>query len=183
MGRPVPPVEVLRGFVGPPLAESFAVVCQLPPDEIPRAVTLFREYFAQRGMYENTVYPGIPQLLQRLRAGGRRLYVATNKLEVFAQQILEHFDLAQYFVQIAGSDRDRPGQTKADVIGKVLAGSSVAPQSAVMIGDRHHDIDGAHAHGMPAIAVLYGYGSKAELAAADCFASDVSSLISLLLQS
>ncbi|GHO56537.1 HAD family hydrolase [Ktedonobacter robiniae] len=160
----VPDLEVLVPFIGPPLAESFHHYYGLTPEQAQQAIAYYREYFADTGLYENAVYPGIPALLADLRASHKRLLVATSKPTVFAERILAHFDLAHYFELIVGSELDGTRIAKADVIAYALA-SLPAPayQNAIMIGDRKHDIIGAQQNGLPSIAVTYGYGSYEEL--------------------
>jgi phosphoglycolate phosphatase len=136
-------------------------------------------------MFENTVYDGIPALLADLKASGYSLIVATSKPEPFAVRILEHFDLARYFDRICGASLDEKRSTKSDVIAYTLATCGIDPTDAIMIGDRHHDVNGAHENGIPAIAVLYGYGDRAEheAAGAEHIVESVADLRSLLLRS
>lgn len=160
----VPDLEVLVPFIGPPLSESFQHYYGLTPEQTQQAIAYYREYFAETGLYENAIFPGIPALLADLRASHKRLLVATSKPIVFAERILAHFDLTHYFEFIAGSELDGTRATKGEVIAHALA-SLPAPayQNAVMIGDRKHDIIGAQQNGLASIAVAYGYGSYEEL--------------------
>lgn len=183
LNHPVPSREILLGFVGPRLGDSFRDICGLPADEVHKAVELFREQYDVTGMYENEVYAGIPQLLAALAAGEMRLYVATSKVQASAEAILAHFGLARYFAAICGSRPAANDETKGDIIARLLAGQGIAPGGAVMVGDRHHDIEGAGANGLPSIGVLYGYGSREELTAAGAgqIADDVPMLGRILL--
>lgn len=160
----VPDLEVLTPFIGPPLAESFHNYYGFTPEQAQQAIAYYREYFAETGLYENAVFPGIPGLLADLRASKKRLLVATSKPTVFAERILAHFDLAHYFELIVGSELNGTRIDKAEVIAYALA-SLPAPayQNAIMVGDRKHDIIGAQQNGLASIAVAYGYGSYEEL--------------------
>lgn len=165
-GDPVPPQTELLKFIGPPLWESFETVCGFSKQKAEQAVSLYREYYRETGLFENSVYSGVPQLLKDLRAAGKQLAVATSKPETFSVRILEHFGLAQYFDNITGSELDGTRVNKAEVIACALDRCSkshpIDISRTVMIGDRKHDILGAKANGIDCIAVLYGYGSKQE---------------------
>ena len=174
LGAFCPPQLELAFCIGPPLRGSFAQLLgnSLPANarsegataaEIEQAITLYRERFSTIGLFENSLYEGIPELLSSLRARGARLYVATSKPHVFARQIIEHFDLARHFAAVHGSELDGTRSDKSEVIGWLLATEDLAAHTCLMVGDRHHDIHGAAAHGIPAIGVLWGYGSHDEL--------------------
>jgi len=165
-GIEVNDLATLNCFIGPPLIDSFMKYYGLDEDDARRAVTDYREYFVPQGMFENTVYDGIPALLADLKAGGYTLIIATSKPEPFAVKILEHFGLAHHFDRICGASLDEKRSTKADVVAYTLAQCGITSAESIMIGDRHHDVDGAHANGLAAIGVLWGYGDRAELAAA-----------------
>ncbi|HEM5047016.1 TPA: HAD family hydrolase [Streptococcus suis] len=162
MGIEEPDAANLNRFIGPPLYESFSRFYQLSPEDTQSAVDAFRVYFKEKGMFENQLYPGIIPLLEELRTAGKTLVIATSKPEIFAKQILEHFGIAHYFDVIAGASLDSSRISKADVIGYAINQLEAFPKHAVMIGDREHDIEGARMHQLPAIGVLYGYGSKQE---------------------
>lgn len=156
-------------FIGPPLTESFQKFCGMTAAEADTGLEYYRERFARVGMYENSVYDGVPELLQTLRQANKTLAVATSKPQLYAEKILEHFGLADYFVTIAGPGFNGELPTKADVITEVLrrldvAGSAKA--SAVMLGDREHDAIGAQQNGIEVLGAGYGYSAPGELAAA-----------------
>ena len=184
LGRELPPRDTLTAFIGPPLHESFSAICGMDEAETERAVCEFRDYFARRGWAENVPYEGMAEFLAALHAAGLRLIVATSKPESFARKILEHFSLERYFDLICGSHpEDRASADKASVVRTALMRADVTGH-AVMVGDRRHDIYGAHANGLEAIGVLYGYGSREELSAAgaDFLATDLDELKTALLQ-
>lgn len=160
-------LATLTSFIGPPLTESFHKHYGLDAAQAVQAVLFYREYFTNGGMYENAVYPGIVNLLTALAAQGKRLLVATSKPTVFAEQILAHFRLDTYFEQIIGSNLDGTRTTKTEIIAYALAEMPTdIRHTAIMIGDRKHDICGARDNGLPSIAVGYGYGTLDELVAA-----------------
>jgi phosphoglycolate phosphatase len=154
----------LLKFVGPPLWESFEKYYGFSKEEAKTAVEYYRGYYKNQGIYENALYPGIEDLLKTLISGGKTLIIATSKPQVFAQQILEYFDIAKYFTFIAGSNLDGALVKKDEVILHALQNCSIVDKSRViMIGDRHHDIIGAKKVGIHSMGVLYGYGDRREL--------------------
>lgn len=183
-GIEVDDLHSLTSFIGPPLAESFREFYGFDDERIPEAIRVMREYFGSRGWRENRLYEGMPQLLGRLRAAGYTLAVATSKPVVFARRILDHFDLARHFAFTGGAELDGRRQAKAEVIAHVLREMHVADTaSCLMIGDRRHDIAGAAAVGMDSCGVLWGYGSREELAEAGAtrIAADLGELERLLI--
>lgn len=155
--------RALNVFVGPPLAESFAKYYGFTPEECKKAIEYYREYYTDKGMFENSVYPGIEELLAHLKNTGRKVVVATSKPEVFAVQILEHFHLAQYFDRIAGASMDENRVEKADVLRYAIEAGGYDLSEAVMVGDRENDVRGARENHLPCMGVRYGYGSREEL--------------------
>lgn len=183
MGIEVADADTLCPFIGPPLREGFMQFYGMDAEAAQQAIAYYREYFVDRGIFENTPYPGIDEALDALRGAGYTLLVATSKPTVYARRILEHFGLKRHFDFVAGSELDGTRSRKGEVITYALAQMGIAPQAAVMIGDREHDIIGAKETGLYAVGVLYGYGSQAELdeAGADAVAADVAALRALLL--
>ena len=154
----------LRSFIGPPLVHSFQKRFGFDHDKALEAVAYYREYFTAGGMFENSVYPGVEEMLQKLKEDGLVLAVATSKPELFSKQILEHFALTRYFDFIGGAAMDESRATKVEVLSYALQELQVDPAKAVMIGDRENDIEAASLLGTESIGVLYGYGSQEELA-------------------
>lgn len=173
----------LSRFIGPPLIDAFMEYYGFSKPDAERALALYREYFAPKGIFENAVIDGIPELLLALKVQGCRLYVATSKPEEFAKKILEHFSLAAYFDGIYGSTMDETRNRKDAVIAYALEQTGVKSADAVMVGDRHHDIGGAKTNGMRSVGVLFGYGSREELASAgaDAIAETVQELQNILI--
>lgn len=175
----------LRVFVGPPLLDSFAQYYGMDREEGMKAIADYREYFTDRGWKENSVYDGILDMLRKLKAAGKHLYIATSKPEPFAKQIAEYFEFASYFDGIVGSTLDEKITGKGQVISLVLEQIGVAGMGkTVMIGDREHDVNGAKENQLPCIGVLYGYGDRPELEAAGAveICESVEALTELLLQ-
>lgn len=152
----------LTRFIGPPLAESFADFYSFSPEQAWAAVEYYREYFSRQGMYENEVYPGIPELLGTLQTQGVSLALATSKPTVFSEEILRHFKLDSYFSVVVGSNLDGSRVAKSEII-KVAVDHFGSEEPALMVGDRRHDIIGAQANGIDSAGVAYGYGSREEL--------------------
>lgn len=170
----------LYKFIGPPLQESFAKYYGLSEQDSWKAIEYFREYFEEKGIFENEVYPGIPELLKALKELGKQVIVATSKPELYAVQILEHFHLKPYFDFVAGASMDEVRVKKADVIDYALQSCNIHDLSqVVMIGDREHDVLGAKAIGVDSIGVLFGYGGREELetAGADYLAEKPSDIL------
>lgn len=153
----------LYSFIGPPLIDSFMKYYGMNRQDSQQAVDYYREYFRDKGIFENIVYDDIPQLLSEIQKSGRKIALATSKPEEFAKRILEHFNLTKYFDFIGGATMDETRSKKADVIKYVIESLSINDLSnVIMIGDRNHDIDGANQNGLDSIGVLYGYGNRAE---------------------
>ncbi len=162
--RPLSPQTNLDWCIGPPLQENFAIL--LETDDtllIDKSIAAFREYFAEKGLFENELYAEVPAMLAALHELGLRCYVATSKPTVYAQRIVAHFGLADHFVQVYGSGLDGTNANKGDLIRHILAQENLQPEQTIMVGDRRHDMLGAKANGVTAVGVLYGYGSRAEL--------------------
>ncbi|TPQ37170.1 HAD family hydrolase [Bradyrhizobium guangdongense] len=162
LDQPVPTEDELTWCIGPPLHASLKRLTGT--DELAdRALLLYRERFGDVGLFENEAYGGIEDTLAALAATSPRMFVATSKPRVFAERIIDHFGLRRHFARVFGSELDGTRVDKGDLLAYALAEEKVDPRSAVMIGDRSHDVVGARKNGMTAIGVLYGYGSEAEL--------------------
>lgn len=160
-GIPVPDRQTMRVFVGPPLHETF-VKFGVPDDRADEAVEVYRSRYHTVGKFENTPYPGIRELLADLKDEGYRLLVATSKPEALSIEILEKFDLAQYFDRICGASMDRSRSTKEDVIAYLLQENGTS-KNMIMVGDTTFDVIGAAIHGIPTIGVSWGYGLAADM--------------------
>lgn len=165
MGFSEPEPAELRKYLGPPLWTSFRDFAGMDEEQTKLAVELYRKYYNETGAYENSVYPGIPELLTELNNKNKRLAVATSKVDYAAVNILQHFNLDHHFDVIAGGDEHGVHRgTKALVIAHALDELRMCDgTSVVMIGDREHDVHGATEHNLPAIGVTWGYAEDGEL--------------------
>ena len=187
MGIDHPDDATLATFLGPPLKDTFGGHFAMDDEQIDAAIAHYRLRYHDVGLFENEVYSGIPELLRGLVESGATLATSTSKPTVSATRILRHFDLAQYFTFIGGASLDTSRNSKAEVIGHTresLATLGIDPGSTpfTMVGDREHDILGAAEFDIPAIGVLWGYGSRGELEAAGAaaIATDAPHLRTLL---
>lgn len=165
-------------LIGPALSYSFQHFFHFKKEETQKAVGFYREYFSQKGLYENDIYPNMRMLLRKL--SDKNLYVATGKPEIFAKRILAHFKLDHYFIDICGTTLTEERTTKFQVIEYVLQKNALPPADTVMVGDRIYDMEGAKDNNISAIGVLYGYGKKEEFQKADGVANTVEELWELL---
>ncbi|MEP3277140.1 MAG: HAD family hydrolase [Stappiaceae bacterium] len=165
LGRTVPDQADLRFCIGPPLQESFAQLLESDDaSEIDQAVTFYRERFSSTGIYENVLYDDVPECLERLKKAGLKLFVATSKPKVFADRIVRYFAIDHYFTGIYGAELDGRFSDKSQLIAHLMAEEELRAANTVMIGDRKHDLIGAHANNIRAVGVSYGYGTQDELA-------------------
>jgi len=158
----MPTEDELTWCIGPPLRASFVRLLGAETSA-DLAVSYYRERFSDIGLYENGVYDGIGEVLTKLCASGRRLFVATSKPHVFAERIIDHFGLRDHFERVFGSELDGTRVDKSHLLEYALKQASVDPARTLMIGDRSHDMVGAKNNGMKGIGVLYGYGTRDEL--------------------
>lgn len=156
VGAPVPDGDLAGRIVGPPMHHTLSEMGL--GDRVEAAITAYRADYTTRGWAMNSLFDGIPALLEDLRAAGVRLAVATSKAESTAQRILTHFGLDGYFEVIAGASSDGTRAAKADVVAHALAQLSPLPERVLMIGDRSHDVEGAGEHGIGTVVVGWGYG-------------------------
>ena len=181
-GLPVPDREQMRVFVGPPLDQT-SIKFGVPADKTDEAIKVFRSRYTTVGKFENFPYPGVADMLQSLKSQGHRLFVATSKPEVMANEVLRHFDLDGYFEQIAGATLDGSRSHKADVITYLLGLTGDVGQT-LMVGDTAFDVIGAAAHGIPTIGVSWGYGTAEDMekAGAIAIAHSMAELVALINQ-
>ncbi len=179
-GLPIPSEAELRTFVGPPLHESF-IRFGVPAEEADNAIKIYRSRYIPIGKFENHPYDGIQIVLEKLKALGHTLYVATSKPEAMSVEILEHFDMAKYFDIIAGASFDRSRSSKEDVIAYLLSQCGDYDEK-IMVGDTAFDVIGAKTHGIPTVGVSWGYGKveDVESAGAASIAHTMDELFTLL---
>ena len=168
IGHPIADDVNIDWIIGPPLQASLAKILNVAVDDVlaEQALMGYRERFAVTGLYENHVFDDVAETLKTLQQQGYRLFLATAKPEVYARQILEHFELLQYFVHPYGSELNGERTNKAELIAYIIQKEQLNPAECLMVGDREHDIFGARRNGIETIAVEYGYGTDEELTAA-----------------
>jgi phosphoglycolate phosphatase len=165
MGLPIPPPAELLEYVGPPILDSFRDLAGFTPEQSAEALVIYRKQYLAHGVFDCTVYPGVPEVLRDIHASQLPLSLATSKPELPATTMLDHFELTRYFDVITGASEDEVRSRKADVVAEALdrlrlRGADVS--RPVLVGDREHDVHGAAEHGIPTIFVRWGYGSPAE---------------------
>ena len=171
--------SVLDKFIGPPLLDSFAKYCGASPEEAKTLLVLYREYFSDRGIFENEVYEGVRETLAALKIAGAKVCLATSKPELFAEKILQHFGLSEYFDFVGGSTMDETRTKKSDVIAYVLENAGIEAKDSVMVGDRKYDVEGGTACGLDTVGVTFGYGSREELDAATCIVDSFAEILDI----
>lgn len=173
----------LKKFIGPPLIDSFMEYYGFSKEKAAMAVRYYREYYSVKGIFENRLYDGIKELLEKLYEENKKIILATSKPESFANEILRYFGIDKYFYFVGGATMDESRTEKEEVLEYIINKCNINPQNAVMIGDRKYDILGAHTFNIEAIGVLFGFGSKYELekANADYIAKTVYDLRKILL--
>ena len=176
--------EILKHFIGPPLQWGFSNLFGLNERNTNLAVEHFRDYYSVTGLYENEPYPGISELLEELHFAGAKLFIATSKLEKYAQKIIEHFEFDRYIIQLKGADYGGKKATKAGMITELLNQNQIFPSKEIaMVGDTVFDMEGAKENELSAIAVGYGFGKEEDLRKTlpDFWAESVDDLIEILI--
>ncbi len=188
LGIEEPDLDKLEHFIGPPLRDSFMESYGMTSQQAEEAVVKYRERFQDKGMFENEIYEGIPQMLKLLQSKGMYLAVASSKAEVYVLEILKHFQIDKYFKAVVGSELDGRRTSKEEVVREALLrlgeGQPVDASQVYMIGDRKYDVEGARALGIESVGVTYGYGGMEELkeAKADYIVRSVEELQKFLLR-
>lgn len=176
-------ITSLNSFIGPPLKNSFKEKYALSDQDANRAVEYYREYFSEKGLYENQLYDGIEKILIAMKQANMRLWVVTSKPKIYADKIISHFSLLDYFESVIGSNLDNTLTDKTELIAHMLdkIAQGLELKNCVMIGDRKHDIIGAKNNNIKSCGVLYGFGSKQEImrAAPDYISETTSGLINI----
>lgn len=182
-----PNLDKLEPFIGPPLIETFMERYDFTLEEARAATADYREYFEPKGIFENVVYDGIPELLKSLKDNGRILAVASSKPEVFVERILKHFEIYEYFNVVCGSLLNETRTKKEEVVEETLKRLSeygeVTTGNCAMVGDRKYDVTGGKAFNLSTVAVRFGYaqGNELEEAGPDHIADTVADLGKILL--
>jgi phosphoglycolate phosphatase len=163
LGKPVPAADELLWCIGPPLLGSFIKMLGTDSGIAETALSLYRDRYSAEGKFKNEIYAGIPETLQGLIEQGFNLFVATSKPQVFANEILVHFNLLHFFRGVYGSEFDGTLVDKGELIAYILKKETISAKNTIMVGDRSYDILGAKKHGIYSVGVTYGYGTKEEL--------------------
>lgn len=161
-GKPAPDPATLRKFIGPPIYDSFKTLFGYTDDKIDFMIEKYRERYRTVGWHEARVYAGIPELLRALHENGIKMATASSKPTPFIRQIVEEQGLLSYFDYLGGTKFDNISSNKTEILENAMRELGVSPEETVMVGDRLFDIRGAQGAGIPCIAVLYGFGSRAE---------------------
>ena len=162
MGIEVEDRTKLLPFIGPPLMYSFQHFYGLTKEEAREAIGYYREYFERDGMYDNRAFDGMADILAMLKAKGKTLLVATSKPTIFADPIVRHYGMGEYFKEIIGASTDGTRTEKGQVIAEALRYTDSPREAILMIGDREHDVIGAREHGIDVLNVGFGYGTAEE---------------------
>lgn len=166
LGADVPDAEDLTWCIGPPAHHNFEVLLG-PGADIDAAVALYRERFAEDGIYGADLYEGVGEMLMDLRDTGASLWIVTSKPEVFAMPMVEHFGISAWVDGVFGADLDRSSADKTTLLAHALSETGVEPGNAVMIGDRRFDIMAARNNGVASVAALWGYADPDEISEAE----------------
>lgn len=183
VGIDEPDLDKLESFIGPPLHESFMEFYGFDRENAMKLVEKYRERFNPIGIFENTIYPGIADMLKTLKEAGCKISIASSKPTVLVERILDHFDITQYFDAVVGSNLDGTRTKKEEVVEEALRQLQCVKEKTAMVGDRKFDIEGAKAFGLVSVGVSFGYAAENELqeAGADYIVDTVEELQSLLL--
>lgn len=177
------PENIMEQFIGPPLQWGFSNLFGMNERNTQLAVEYFREYYGENGWHQNEPYSGIFELMAELDASGKKMYVATAKLEKYALKIIEHFEMDKYIIQLKGADYGGKKATKSTIISDLIQMQQLSPsKEVVMIGDTVMDIEGGHENGISTVAVNYGFGKVDDLQNAhpNYIAEDVDELYEIL---
>ncbi len=182
MGYPIPPIEVLRKFIGPPLKDVFMSHYKMDEVAAEKAIGIYRRYFAEKGIFENALYDGIKELLEKMHSAGKKIILCTSKPEIYSVKILEHYGIKEYFHFIAGAVIDGVRAKKPEIIAHIFDSLDLPKEDCVMIGDTEYDILGAKQFSITSVGVLYGYGTRKSIedAGADYVVESVDELSKLI---
>lgn len=176
-----PKDEDLKKFIGPPLIDSFSSHFNLSNEKSIIAVNFYREYYSTKGVFQNTLYDGIREVLESLHQKKYQLFIATSKPTIFAYQIISNFKLDHLFSDIAGSNLDHTRNDKSEIIDFLIKSNKLNPTKSIMIGDTFYDIVGAKNNKIKSIGVTYGFGKLKELESADFLASNCKNISEILI--
>ena len=160
--------EALNRFIGPPLVQAFITYYHMSEQDAALALVKYREYFSTKGIYQLSMYSGVDRMLKELKKRNFTLCLATSKPEQYAKEIISRIGVKDQFDYLAGATMDESRNEKKDIINFVIAQKGYDRSRILMVGDREHDVYGAHKNHVEVLGVLYGYGTKKELKDAGC---------------
>lgn len=161
-----PDLDKLEPFIGPPLLDSFMEYYNMTPEQARTALEKYRERFRDIGIFENEVFPGVPEMLEILQKKGKKLVIASSKPEEYVLRILEKYGIRAFFHEVVGASMDEKRSAKADVIEEAFRRLQITEEKkaqVLMIGDRKHDVEGAKACGIRCLGVYVGFAKPGEL--------------------
>lgn len=164
---PNEPEEKLRRFVGPSLQDSFMRFYGFSEEEAKRAISYYREYYPEKGMYDAFLYPGMEECMRKMHEGGKKLVLLTSKPLFFATQIIAHFGLSPYFFLEIGTELKEQHSDKSFLMERAIEKGGFQREDCLMVGDTIYDIQGAKDAGIDSVAALYGYGERKEIETAN----------------
>ena len=149
-------------FIGPPLLVTFQEKYNADAQRAEALVKKFRERYTKTGVYESSLYDGIESLLHNLQKDGFKMAIASSKPQQYIETLLNHFGISKYFDIVCGVTFEADCEPKSNIISRCLDGLEVSYKEAIMVGDKHYDIDGAKLNHIDSAGVLWGYGTKFE---------------------
>ena len=161
-----PDLDKLEPFIGPPLLDSFMEYYNMTPEQARTALEKYRERFRDIGIFENEVFPGVPEMLEILQKKGKKLVIASSKPEEYVLRILEKYGIRAFFHEVVGASIDEKRSAKADVIEEAFRRLQITEEKkaqVLMIGDRKHDVEGAKVCGIRCLGVYVGFAKPGEL--------------------
>lgn len=151
----------LRRIVGPPFPQAFTMVYGVSEEDARTITARYRKIYEGLGPEGWPAFPGIPELLQSLRGQGKKLAIASSKRRALVERSISQNGLGRYFDVVSGKLTDGR-ETKADAIQRTLSAMGFTSDDAVMVGDRHFDVDAAHEVDVPCVGVHYGKTCEVE---------------------
>lgn len=182
MEREIPDDKTLRKFLGPPLEYSFTQFCGFSDTDAKTATELYRSRYKDFCVIESKLFSGIWEMLTALKNFGVIIALATTKPERFANRILAGFEIERFFTAVCGGEHSS-SECKETIIREAMRVCEASnSDSAVMVGDRLYDVNGAKSVGIDSIGALYGYGSREELetAGATYLASSTEGILNII---
>lgn len=158
-------------FIGPPLVASFKKYYDFSEEQAVEAVAVYRERYNKIGLFECSLYPGVQECIEKLKAQGYLIGMASSKPEVSCRRILEHFGILELFDDVVGATFDGRIDTKEEVLNEVMRRWSDVPKDEMcLIGDTMFDVEGANQVGIRTVAVTFGFGDVEQMVKAGAVA-------------